>query len=399
MKNDFVDLPSVYLNKNEERKILSGLPWLYSNQVEMRGDTKTLPPGALVIFREKNGGSVALGYFNRHQLIAGRILTLNTAETLNAAFFAQRIKSALTCREWFFDEPYYRLVHAESDFLPGLIIDRFNDVVVVQPNTHGAETILPLVVEALQTTLTPKSIVIFRHQRSRKLENLDVREPEIIGEAITHLDVLENGVAFKIELQGAQKTGWFYDHRDNRKLMAALSKGKTVIDYFCYAGSFALQCAKAGATKAIGIDQSETAIAAAKASAKLNQVEKTTEFTVANVFEDIEKRIALQQRFDMVLLDPPAFVKSKKDLAAGLKGYQKLIARALLLVQPGGMLMIASCSYHVSETDLQTALQKALVASSRMGRIVKRLSFSACHPKHPALQEGEYLKGLLVEVI
>lgn len=231
----------------------------------------------------------------------------------------------------------------------------------------------------------------------RKLEDLTISDPEIIGSPLSTLKVIENQTEFSVAMQGSQKTGWFFDHRENRQLIASLAKNKTLLDYFCYSGGFSIEAAKT-ATKVIGVDSSENALQNARASAALNNVSEKTEFICNDVFKDMEARATQSQKFDIVVLDPPAFVKSKKDLTTGLKGYEKLISKALPLVVPGGLLLIASCSYHVKEADLKLCLARALQKNHREGRILKTLTAGPDHPLHPMLEESSYLKGFLVGV-
>lgn len=221
-------------------------------------------------------------------------------------------------------------------------------------------------------------------------------EPEVIGQPIRSLTVIENSAKFEIDLSSTQKTGWFYDHQENRLMLGQLAKQKTVIDYFCYSGGFSLQAALNQARQVIGVDRSEIALKNAAQAAELNQVSDRTTFVCRDVFDDMDERIAKKECFDIVILDPPAFVKSKKDLAAGLKGYEKLLIKGIQLVAKEGLMLIASCSYHVKALDLQHCLTRALYKNQREGRIVRILGAGPDHPKHPFLEESDYLKGFLV---
>jgi len=387
--------PIIHINHGHEKRFTQGFPWVYSNEIAVNPSLKEFIPGQLVEIQARNL-PVAIGFYNRHSLIAVRALTRIPTETIDAAFLVKRITEALLRRQIFYKEPFYRLIHAEADGLPGLIIDRFNDVLILQINTAGMEQLLTFILSALQQTLAPTTIYIQRDSKNRITEGLSLQEPEVLGQAIDTLKVIENGVTYFIDLANGQKTGWFYDHRANRELIASLAANKTVIDYFCYSGGFALQAAHQGAKKVVGVDRAESVIRNGQNSALQNGLQDKCTFVTADVFQDLEERRTKGQRFDIVVLDPPAFVKAKKDLAVGLKGYEKLMRAAIPLVAEHGLFLIASCSYHVKEADLQQVLQRALSKTGRTASIVKRLGAGFDHPLHPHLEESEYLKGFLL---
>lgn len=389
-------LPIIEILPSYHKRFLSGYPWLYANEIIQSQSTKNLEPGELVDVTHQ-GKPIATGYFNRHSLIAFRTLSTPSI-AIDVNFFKQALERSVTLRERFYTAPYYRLVHAEADGLPGLIIDRFDNVFVIQMNTQGIEKLKHLLVEALQTLFAPRTLYFKNDSAVRILEGLSITEPEIIGEPLSTLTVIENNMTFEIDMTSSQKTGWFFDHRENRALTAKLAHGKTVIDYFCYSGGFSLQAAKQGAKRVVGIDRSESALNNAKRSAKINNLSEICEFHCQETFKDMDERLQKRELFDIVLLDPPAFVKSKKDLIPGLKGYEKLLTKGLPLVAPGGFLLIASCSYHVKEADLKICLIRALQKTKREGRIIQTLSAGFDHPIHSMLEESSYLKGFLVFV-
>jgi len=390
--------PTLDIFKGHHQRFLKGYPWLYANEIAQSAETKNLSPGQCV-YLSFQGTRVATGYYNRHSLIAVRALSRDIHESINVDFFSKRLQSAKALRECFYAKPYYRLIHAEADGLPGLIVDRFDHVFVLQINTQGMEMLKPLLIQALQSVFRVSTLYLKQDSAIRTLEALPLLEPEIIGEPIQTLTVIENAARFEIDLSAAQKTGWFYDHQENRSLLGQLAKQKTVIDYFCYSGGFSLQAALQGATAVIGVDRSETAVKNATRAAELNGVADRTTFVCRDVFNDMDERIAKKEHFDIVILDPPAFVKSKKDLAVGLKGYEKLLTKACQLVAKNGLLFIASCSYHVKITDLHQCLSHALGKLGREGRIVRTVGAGFDHPKHPFLEESDYLKGFLVALV
>lgn len=390
-------LPIIQILPDHARRFLMGLPWIYANEIKQSQTTKDLAPGQLVQV-EYRGNIIATGYFNRHSLIAFRALSRFPVDAIDTAFFVERLTNALQARELFYSTPYYRLVHAEADGLPGLIIDRFNNVFVIQANTQGMVQLLEPLLEALQILFKPTTLYLKNDSSARIPEGLSIADPVMIGQPIDTLKIIENNAEFSITLSSSQKTGWFFDHRNNRKQISELAKGKTVIDYFCYSGGFSIQAAKNGAAHVIGVDRSEPALQNAKRSATLNQVSDICEFVCRETFEDMDARISAGYHYDMVIMDPPAFVKTKKDLAVGLKGYEKLLNKGLKLTAKNGLLAIASCSYHVKEADLKHCLIRALHKTQREGRIVQSLAAGPDHPSHPLLEESTYLKGFLVLV-
>lgn len=389
-------LPTLTILNKYQKRFLSGHPWVYNNELEISNSSKSIEPGSLVQLSINNQPH-ALGYFNRHSLIAVRVLTRNPAETIDTRFFMARLENALKRRERFYSEPYYRLVHAEADFLPGLIIDRFDSIFIVQINTYGMEKLKNFITEALTHLFKPKGIYFQNESPLRSLEGLENIPSEWIGAPQTTLEVIENGVHYWIELASSQKTGWFFDHRENRQKIASLAKHKSVLDYFCYSGGFALLAAKQGADRVVAVDRSEAALNNARKSAE-RQALNNIEFVCSEVFKDMDARIAKKEKFDIVILDPPAFVKVKKDLPAGLKGYEKLITKGLQLLNSSGLLFIASCSYHVHLEDLKQCINKALFKTQQKANIVSTLHAGFDHPVHPSLPESEYLKGLILAI-
>lgn len=387
--------PSIEILSPHQKRFLAGYPWVYANELKQTQAYKHLKPGTLVTLHAGNQAA-ALGYINRHSLIAFRALTRNPQETINAAFFEKRLKEAQNLRQQFYPQPFYRLIHAESDHLPGLIIDRFDDVFVLQINTYGMELLIDPLVSAIQTLFTPKTILLSFDSAIRKSEDLEIKDSVFIGEKIKRISVIENAIPYSVDLESSQKTGWFYDHRENRQLISKLSQHKSIIDYFCYSGGFSIAAALAGATHVTAIDRSATALENAKASAINNQVSEKCTFVCKDVFDDMDERITRCETFDIVILDPPAFVKSKKDLNTGLKGYEKLITKGVQLTTNKGLLLIASCSYHVKADDLKTCLVKGLHKAKKQGKILKRLEAGFDHPILPILEESSYLKGFLV---
>jgi 23S rRNA (cytosine1962-C5)-methyltransferase len=389
-------LPTVLLRAGEDRRVRAGHPWAFSNEILMDADTKAIPPGALATLRAPSGEALGLVTFNPHSLIAARVLTSNPEATVDALFFGRRLAQAIALRDRLVGVPYYRLIHAEADGLPGVIIDRFGDALVVQVNTAGMEELTPVLLEALEAELSPKTIVLKNDSPVRELEGL-ARGTEVVkGSAEQPIELVENGAKFVADLSGGQKTGWFYDQRDNRRFMAGLAKDASVLDVYSYSGGFGVLAATAGAKSVTCIDRSQPALESAKAAAALNGVDEVVSFEKAEAFEALEKLAG--KRFDVVICDPPAFVKGRKDLKIGAQGYRKLVRLAAPLVAKGGFFFVASCSHLVDAPLFAEQVRRGLRDASRNGRILCSTGAALDHPVHPGLPETAYLKAMTLQL-
>ncbi len=393
-------LPKLHIKNQQEIRIVMGHPWVYSNEIANFAEAKNLESGSLVeIHIPKHSNAFALAYFNPHQLIAARILSYNFAEIIDETFFVNRLFKAKNLREKFFSKPFYRLIHSEADGLPGLVVDRFDNVFSCQITTAGMEKMKALIILALQKTF-PKCAIIFRNDvEARKFEGLQLEENDSVGEISDEIIIEENELKYSIDAKTGQKTGWFFDQRANRDFIAKVSKDANVLDAFCYQGGFGVNALKGGAKSVTFIDSSKEALEKAKINVALNFPEqKSCEFICDKVFETLEKLAAANKQFGVIVLDPPAFVKSKKDLFAGLRGYEKLVRLALPLLKENGILLLASCSHNVTLPDLIEAanngLRKGLAGSGRSARMIRTHGTSFDHPIHPALKESEYLKSI-----
>ena len=293
-----------------------------------------------------------------------------------------------------FDAPYYRLVHAEGDHLPGLIIDRFDDVFSLQANTAGMDRDLPLICAALNELFQPRAIVAHNDSAARMREGLETKTELLHGTLDAPVFVKENGAVFEIDLLHGQKTGWFYDHRENRRFIASIAPGKSVLDGYCYMGSFGIEAAVAGAAQIVSLDRSELAIQSAEKSAALNNLNDHWRGEKTDIFEWLEHAAIDNMQFDIVVMDPPAFIKNKKDHAAGMRGYQKLARLAAPLVHPNGHLMIASCSHHAKLNEFKSAAGKGTMQAGRNAELIRSFGADRDHPAHPQLPETQYLKSL-----
>ena len=388
--------PLVKLTRGHAKRARGGHPWVFSNEIEMDAAAKALPRGTLVTLVDAGGEKLGVSLFNPHSLIAARFLTRDPTAIIDRAFLAGRIRRALDLRTLLYPRPFYRLVHAEADGLPGLVIDRYGDVVTMQANAAGMELLLPLIVEALDEVLAPVTILLKNSSPARALEGIEQYDRIAKGTLDGPVELEENGARFLADLAEGQKTGWFFDQRDNRAAVARLAAGRTMIDFYSYGGGFAVQASKAGATKAIAVDRSADALELAGRSAALNGV--AIETVKAESFAEMERLGAQGARFGVVVADPPAFVKSKKELEAGAKGYRKMTRLAAPLVERGGFLFVASCSHHIDAERFADEVRHGLVAANRMGRILRAAGADADHPVHPLLPESAYLKGLLLQL-
>jgi 23S rRNA (cytosine1962-C5)-methyltransferase len=393
-----MSLPAIRLNPRMHMRVLFGHPWIYSNEIPMDAEARAIPRGALVRFQSGEGRALGTGMFNAHTLIAGRILSRDPDEKIDTAFFRARIGAALRLRERLYDRPFYRLVHAEADGLPGLIVDRFGGVLVVQANTAGMDALLEPIVAALKEAVQPDAIVLRLDTPARQTEGLDSDMRVVHGTVDRPVALEENGVSFLADLAGGQKTGWFYDHRDNRAFVSRFARGGKVLDLYTFAGAFGVQCAAAGAREVVAIDRSEPALALAKQAAEANGVAGIMDLRRAEAFEAMESMGQGGRRFDVVIADPPAFVKSKKDLKPGLKGYRKMVKLAAPLVAPGGILLAASCSHHVSPEAFAEEVARGLGDARRSGRILRSSGAGPDHPVHPLLPESAYLKAIVLQL-
>ncbi|MDX6749697.1 class I SAM-dependent rRNA methyltransferase [Geminicoccaceae bacterium 1502E] len=385
---------TIRILQGHDKRLRGGGPWLYSNEVQMDAAAKALPPGSVVRLVAADGKAMALAHFNPHSLIAARILTRNVEVRIDAKFFARRLKRAVELRDRLFERPFYRLVHAEADGMPGVVIDRFGDVLVVQLNSVGMNRQEEELLAAIDQVLAPRLVVLRNDSPIRSLEGLEAEVRVVRGEATGPLEVEENGLSFVCDPQGGQKTGWYYDQRDNRAFVRRLARDQRVLDVYSYAGGFALNAAAGGAREVVVVDRAESALAMAQESASRQGVAERCSFRKQEAYAAIDDLAAARERFGLVICDPPAFVKSRKDLAAGLKGYRKLARGAAGLVAEGGFLCIASCSHNVDEASFAREVYIGIRAAGRSARMIYRGGAGPDHPIHPALPESAYLKFL-----
>lgn len=384
--------PIVQVKPREGKRARLGAPWLFANEIAMSAETRAFQNGTLVEVVGDDGREFGVGMFNAGSLIAVRLLGAARGTAIDQAFFAARLKRALRLREAYAAAPYYRLVNAEGDLLPGLTIDRFDDVASVQVSAAGMESLLDPLLAALDAVLAPKTVVLRADTPSRAREGLDSYVRTVKGDA-GRIDVLENGLRYFADVSEGQKTGWYYDQRENRSHIAALAKGKRLLDAYCYSGGFALLAAKAGAAETVGIDSSASALALAEEAAAANGL--SARFIKSDVSDALSAFAKEGERFDVVIADPPPFAKSRKDVEVASRAYRKLAQNAARCVAPDGYLFLASCSHAVAGDRFAFECAQGIAKAGRAARLVRQAGAGFDHPMHPSLPESAYLKALL----
>ncbi len=373
------------------RRARAGSPWIFSNEIRMDEAAKAIAPGSVVNVRGEDGRAFGTGYFNPKSLIAIRLFSEECEVVIDAEFFAVRLTRALALRDAIYDKPFYRLFHAEGDGVPGLVIDRFGDTLTVQIGTAGMEKQITAITMALDAVLKPKTVILRADAPSRALEGLDSYVKTLKGEG-HRIAVEENGVRYVADLTEGQKTGWYYDQRDNRAFVAQFARNKSVLDAFSYTGGFGLLAAKAGASEVVCLDSSAPALAIAEESARTNSVK--IQAVKADVFEELARLKTAEESFDIVLADPPPFVKTKKDLEAGARAYRKLARMAADVTAPGGIVMVASCSHNIPPDRFAAECAAGLSRTGRRAALIRQSGAGVDHPVHPLLPESAYLKAL-----
>jgi 23S rRNA (cytosine1962-C5)-methyltransferase len=381
------------LKKKEERRVQRGHPWVFSNELhDLPADAV---PGEIVEVRDVAGGFVGRGYINPRSLIAVRLLT-RQREDLDAQFFVRKISGARDLRAGLGFGDSFRAVFSEGDGLPGLIVDKYEDTLVVQSLTAGIDRMLDMIMEALRDVYRPKAIVLRNDVASRELEGLAQEKRVMLGETGGGVTIEESGIRYAVNVLEGQKTGFFFDQRENRLALRDLVRGRRTLDCFCYVGAWALSAAKFGAAEVIGIDASEKAVAMAQANAALNGL--SAEFLVGDVFEKLREFEKRKERFGCVILDPPAFVKSRTKVREAIKGYKEINLRGMRLLEPGGVLVTCSCSHHIDQELFREMLIDAAFSAGRQARLLEMRTQSRDHPMLLAAKETQYLKCAILIV-
>ena len=390
-------MATVRLKKRKDNRIEMGHPWVYQSEIaSVQGE---FSPGDIVTVVNHVGAFIGQGYINPKSQITVRILTRDT-RVIDGDFFAQRISQAWQLRKDTIapDSDSYRLIHAESDQLPALIVDKYGDYLVVQFLSLGMDCRKAEIVQALADVMNPRGIYERSDVNVRNLEGLPLTKGFLLNEFSTRLVIRENGFEFMVDIENGQKTGYFFDQRENRKAIGPYVNGQRVLDCFCYVGSFSVHAAGYGAEEVLGIDISEDAVADSQANLQRNGFENKGSFLAANVFDELRTREQNGEQFGTIILDPPAFTKSKGSVGSALRGYKEINLRAMKMIRAQGYLITSSCSHHISEDIFWQMLQGAAADAGKTVQIVEKRSQGTDHPILLASRETQYLKFFVLRI-
>jgi len=385
----------LWLVAKADKRVRLGHNWIFSNEVDQSHTAlASFAPGELARVVDNGRNPVGLAYVNPNALICARILTRDVRASIDASWFANRIRRALELRERLFAAPYYRLLYGESDGVPGIVVDRYGGVCVVQLNTAGAMTLREPFIAALTETIAPKGVLLRNAGSMRALEGIEALD-QSLGDVPERIDVVEGDMRIAAPLRTGQKTGYFFDQRDNRaRLRRYVKPGDRVLDVFSYVGAWAISALHAGAQSVTCIDQSELALDYADESARA--IGKEVNGLVGDALEVMQGLAKEKRRYDVVILDPPALIKRRKDATAGERHYARLHDAALRLLREDGFLITASCSYHLATERLQRIALDAARTAGRRLQVLEHHGQAPDHPVHPAMPETEYLKALFL---
>jgi len=393
------DLPELRLKPREDRRIAGGHLWIFSNEVDTaRTPLTAFQTGADCRVMASNDRFLGYAYVNPHALICARILGRDPEFAPGKSLLVHRLQVALALREKLYSQPFYRLAYGESDGLPGLVLDRFGDIVVGQIGTAGMEAMKPAIVEAVVKVLGPKALIWKNDSGARELEGLPSYVETAIGPDIEETVVEENGVRFFVPMGHGQKTGWFYDQAYNRRSLLKYVKGARVLDVFSYLGAWGLAAAAAGASEVLCVDSSAPALELLQRAAAANGLHNVRTER-ADAFDALAALRAAGEKFDVGIIDPPAFIKRRKDIPKGQAAYRKLNQQAMQVLGRDGFLVSCSCSHHLGLDDLMVTIQQAARHVDRFAQVVEVGGHAPDHPLHPAIAETRYLKSLFCRVV
>jgi len=391
-----MNFPVLYLRKGAERRLRAGHLWVYSNEVDIKRSPLTgFEAGVQAELRASNDKPLGTVFVNPHALICGRLISRDPTHGMTPQRLTQRMEVALELRQRLFNKPFYRWVFGDSDGLSGLVIDRFGDTVVVQISSAGMEQMKEAIVRAIQRLTQASSIVLKNDGKMRKVEGLESYVEQAHGSAPDMLELEENGVKFEVPLAGGQKTGWFYDHRMNRARLQAYAPGKRVLDVFSYVGGWGIQAASAGATSVTCIDSSASAIESVHHNARLNGL-TNVDTIEGDAFDALKALADEKQKFDIVVLDPPALIPRRRDQKAGEQAYARLNQLGLRLLERDGLLVSASCSMHLSQEKLVDIIRGSGRKIDRFVQLLEQGHQAPDHPIIPGIAETDYIKSCFV---
>jgi 23S rRNA (cytosine1962-C5)-methyltransferase len=391
-------LPELRLKRGEDRRLSAGHLWVFSNEVDTaRTPLTDFAPGALCRIVSERDRFLGYAYVNPRSLISARILGRDPEYPPGKSLIVHRLQVAQSLRRSLYDKPFHRLVYGESDALPGLVLDRFGDVVVGQIATAGMEAMRADVEAAVRKAIAPAAMLWKNDAGVRELEGLSAYVATAFGDVPESVEVEEGGVTFRIPLGGGQKTGWFFDQAANRLALRKYVGGARVLDVFSYLGAWGLGALRAGATEVTCVDSSAPALEGLLAAAAANGLKPTT--LRGDAFDVMETLHAEKRRFDVVVIDPPAFIKRKKDIPKGEAAYRRLNQLAIQLLERDGILVSCSCSYHLEPQQLLAAIQRGARHLDRFAQVVEVGGQAPDHPIHPAIPETRYLKAYFCRIV
>lgn len=392
-------LPELRLKKNEDRRLRAGHAWVYSNEVDTKHTPlKVFSVGQWCHVTNNRGKVLGTAYVNPNTLICARLVSRFEKQVLTIDILVKKIQQALRLREKIFPVPCYRLIFGEGDALPGLVVDRYHDILVVQITTAGMDNIQDDIIEALSQVIQPKTILLRNDSSSRELEGLELYSKTVLGELPELVELEENNTRFVTSLEQGQKTGWFYDHRLNRQRTQQYVKDKTVLDVFSYVGGWGIQALQAGAKEVTCVDASGFALGLAQKSAALNNREEDFNTIEGDAFETLKALAEEGKKYDVVILDPPAFVKRRKDLKEGSLAYRRINRLAMNLIKNEGILVSASCSFHLGHEQLLNEIRQASYLANVDCQVLEQGHQGPDHPIHPAMKETDYLKSFICHI-
>ncbi|MDN3235939.1 class I SAM-dependent rRNA methyltransferase [Pseudomonas sp. WAC2] len=395
-----MSLPSLRLKANAERRLRAGHLWVYSNEIDVAATPLTaFQAGEQAVLEAAGGKPIGIVALSPHNLICARLISRDTKHLLDKSLLVHRLKVALSLRERLFDKPFYRLVYGDSDLLPGLVVDRFGDVIVAQLASATMERHKDDVLAALLQVLKPAAVLWKNDSSAREAEGLPRYVESAYGDVPEWAALEENGVKFEAPIVEGQKTGWFYDHRMNRARLAPYVQGKRVLDLFSYIGGWGVQAAVFGASEVMCVDASGFALDGVERNAALNGVAEKMACVEGDVFEALKELKAADERFDVIVADPPAFIKRKKDVKNGEAAYRRLNEQAMRLLNKDGILVSASCSMHLVEENLQEILLSSARHLDRHIQLIERGAQGPDHPVHLAIPETRYIKSLTCRIL
>lgn len=395
-----MSLPSLRLKANADRRLRAGHLWVYSNEIDVAATPlHGFQAGDQAILEAAGGKALGIVAMSPNNLICARLLSRDVKHLLDKSLLVHRLNVCLSLRERLFDKPFYRLVYGDSDLLPGLVVDRFGDHLVVQLASAAMERNKDALIEALVQVLKPRGILFKNDSAARDAEGLERYVDTAFGVVPDWVDLEENGVKFQAPVLEGQKTGWFYDHRMNRARLAPYVKGKRVLDLFSYIGGWGVQAAAFGASEVFCVDASAFALDGVERNAALNGVAEQVTCVEGDVFAALKELKSGEERFDVIVADPPAFIKRKKDIKNGEAAYRRLNETAMRMLNKDGILVSASCSMHLEEDHLQNILLSSARHLDRNIQLLERGAQGPDHPVHPAIAETRYIKSLTVRLL